>query len=98
MYFKGNGLYFFCFRTEEDLIPIAARGHTYFGKSLLILQRWQAGMDFLKRDPTIVPIWVNFHNVPLPLWHDDGFAFLSSHFGKPLFLDDATKFGNKLLC
>lgn len=62
----------------------------------MILQRWQPGMDLIKADPSSIPIWINFHNVPLALWHTDCFAFLASHFGKPLYLADLTLKGNKL--
>ena len=50
----------------------------------------------LKSDPFSILIWVNLYNVPLTLWHEDGFAFLASHIGKPLYLDEAKKLGNKL--
>lgn len=96
VYFKGNGLYIFKFKREDDLLCILSSGPIYFGKSLMILHRWQPGIDLVKVAPSSIPIWINLHNVPLALWHDDGIAFLASHFGKPLSLDDHTKNGNKL--
>lgn len=96
VFYKGNGFYIFSFSSESDLIPIVDLGHAYFGHELIILQQWKPNINMSKPALSKLPIWFKFYNVPLTLWHEDGIAILASHFGKPLYLDKATKLGNKL--
>lgn len=62
-------------------------GPWHIGGKPLILRRWQPGMNLLKPLLQKIPIWVKLFNVPLEYWNIDGFSYVASAIGVPLYLD-----------
>ncbi|GAA0171575.1 hypothetical protein LIER_25573 [Lithospermum erythrorhizon] len=62
----------------------------------LILRNWDVGMPLDKPEVDVLPIWIQFPNLPLDLWTTEALSILASHVGVPLFDDRTTSEQSRL--
>lgn len=53
-------------------------------------------MSFEKEQLSKIPIWVQFSNVPLEFWNEEGLSYIASAVGVPLCADAAIESGKRL--
>lgn len=87
----NNGFCIFRFSSEANCFRVLDLGPWFFAGKLLILQKWHEGLQLSKVKLSRIPVWVKFYNVPLNLWTNEGFSYVASAVGVPLYLDDATE-------
>ncbi|KAI8528924.1 hypothetical protein RHMOL_Rhmol12G0185800 [Rhododendron molle] len=88
---NAQGFYFFEFSQEDVYQKLVEAGPWHFGEKLLVLKQWSPQMKFEKEQFTKVPVWVQFHQVPLEMWNEVGLSYLASAVGVPLFADSPTE-------
>lgn len=86
-----NGWILFQFKHEDELNKVLAEGPYFvFGRSLL-LRTPPENFCFLEEDFSIVPVWVQLHNLPLQCWTIKAISTIASKLGKPLCTDRITQ-------
>lgn len=88
---NAQGFYFFEFSQEDVYKKLVEAGPWHFGEKLLVLKQWSPKMKFEKEQFTKVPVWVQFHQVPLEMWNEAGLSYIASAEGVPLFADSPTE-------
>ncbi|KAI8527740.1 hypothetical protein RHMOL_Rhmol12G0097800 [Rhododendron molle] len=88
---NAQGFYFFEFSQEDVYKKLVEAGPWHFGEKLLVLKQWSPQMKFEKEQFTKVPVWVQFHQVPLEMWNEEGLSYIASAVGVPLFADSPTE-------
>lgn len=88
---NNQGFFFFTFSQVDGHEKVVAAGPWHFGEKLLILKQWSPQLELRKEQFTKVPLWAQFYNVPLQLWHEDGLSFIASAIGIPLYADKLTE-------
>ncbi|GJY64848.1 putative ribonuclease H-like domain-containing protein [Tanacetum coccineum] len=58
--------------------------------NLLILKKWHPDENLLKKDVSIVPVWVKLYGVPITAFSEDGLSTIATKLGTPLMLDSYT--------
>ncbi|GKB10831.1 RNA-directed DNA polymerase, eukaryota, reverse transcriptase zinc-binding domain protein [Tanacetum coccineum] len=58
--------------------------------SPIILKKWSVNTSLQKEEMTCIPIWVKLHDVPIPVFEEDGISLIASYLGKPIMLDSYT--------
>ncbi|GJU12167.1 RNA-directed DNA polymerase, eukaryota, reverse transcriptase zinc-binding domain protein [Tanacetum coccineum] len=56
----------------------------------LVVQKWDPDVEISNIEPTQLPVWVKFFNIPLEAWCVEGISAISSSIGKPLIMDSMT--------
>ncbi|KAF8390845.1 hypothetical protein HHK36_023144 [Tetracentron sinense] len=80
----------FRFSSEEDYLMIWIKEVIYINGFLFRFFKWTP--SFVSGvEPSIVPIWVSFPNLPLHLFNDSAIRSIGSIIGKVLKLDGATQ-------
>ena len=87
--------------SSSCLIDLAFRsiveaGPGHLGGRLLVLKQWKPQMNFEKNEFTKIPIWIQFFNVPLDYWTEQGISYIASAVGRPLYADAITEAGKRL--
>ncbi|GJZ55743.1 zinc knuckle CX2CX4HX4C containing protein [Tanacetum coccineum] len=54
---------------------------------LLILKKWTPNVNLLKEDVCNVPLWVNFHDVPITAFCEDGLSSIATKLGTLLLFE-----------
>ncbi|KAI8540901.1 hypothetical protein RHMOL_Rhmol08G0021300 [Rhododendron molle] len=75
---------------------IMKAGPLHIAGKLLILKPWEPQMVLTKEKLSTIPIWVQFANIPLEFWTEQGLSYIASAIGKPLHADDMTEKGQRL--
>ena len=86
-----NGLFLFRFKDMAARDWVMDCGPWYIAVRPFVIRRWQPGMEMLNIQLTSLPIWVNFHNIPLEYWTNTCLGYIASVVGKPLHLDSHTE-------
>lgn len=90
VFMHNKGYYIFKFKSSTDRDNILASGPWHFASKVIVLQKWQEGVEFTKSDCDKIPIWVKLSQIPLSYWSDEGISYIASALGKPLFTDEMT--------
>lgn len=78
----------FCHHKELERV-LASGPYFIYGRALL-LRLILENLCFQEEDYSIVPIWVQFHNLPLQCWNTRAISKIASKLGKPLCVDNFT--------
>lgn len=84
------GFYLFEFRDEQAKIQVLEGGPYFFSQKYLVLKDWHRMMKPAKEQPSKIPAWVKFHDLPFELWNQDCLSRVASAVGRPLHVDQAT--------
>ncbi|KAL6997446.1 hypothetical protein U1Q18_007573 [Sarracenia purpurea var. burkii] len=87
---NDSGIFFFKFRSLQEMDNVMEKGPWHFYGKLLILRKWRKRLRLSKEAFSKVPIWVKFLGLPLEFWNDACLSRIASAIGVPLFLDKAT--------
>ena len=52
---------------------------------------WSPGLSWQKESVSKVPVWVQFHHVPMEFWTPVGLSYIASAVGVPLYADSPTE-------
>ncbi|KAL9227831.1 hypothetical protein vseg_003477 [Gypsophila vaccaria] len=66
--FMPNGIFLVRFRTMEMKEKVLMSGHFLFDSKPLIVKPWSKDLEMHKAKVLNVPIWIQFHNLPLKFW------------------------------
>ncbi|KAM0036002.1 putative transcription factor interactor and regulator CCHC(Zn) family [Helianthus debilis subsp. tardiflorus] len=84
------GIYYFKFKSEKGLNDVLENGPWMVNNIPVFLDKWVPGLCLEKIEPSIVPMWVTVHNIPLDLWTSTGINKLMSGMGEPKLMDRLT--------
>ncbi|KAL2248663.1 UNVERIFIED_CONTAM: hypothetical protein Sindi_2340000, partial [Sesamum indicum] len=87
----SNGFFFFRFKTTVAMEEIIEGGPWLFQGQPIVLRKWEPGMVMRKLKHTQVPMWVQFQNLPMELWTNEGLSMVASGIGRPLYQDAITR-------
>ncbi|KAJ0954856.1 putative RNA-directed DNA polymerase [Helianthus annuus] len=87
---NGKGLFYFKFKTEEGMNGALKAGPWVVNGIPLVVKKWEVGVNLEKTEPSKVPVWVTFNNVPMELWNVQGLCEIASCIGNPLLFDNVT--------
>ncbi|MQL89313.1 hypothetical protein Taro_021887 [Colocasia esculenta] len=79
----------FRFFDEDDFLKVLVRKSLYLKGFLFRFFRWSGDFDFAA-DPTLIPIWVGFPNLPVNLYNEDYLRCIAGNFGEILRIHDST--------
>lgn len=86
-----NGWILFQFEHEQEMNKVLAEGPYFvFGRGLL-LRSPPENFCFLDEDFSIVPVWIQLHNLPLQCWTNKAISRIASKVGNPLCTDRITQ-------
>lgn len=77
------------FEAEEDFVQLLVRENLYMKGYLFWFFRWSPTFYF-DADPTVIPTWVGFPNLPLNFYNVDYLRSIASNFGQVLRIQEAT--------
>ncbi|KAJ8771083.1 hypothetical protein K2173_023408 [Erythroxylum novogranatense] len=78
------------FSSHVAVTEILELGPWHVGDQPMFLRQWQPGMGLDKSSVEVIPIWAQFHGLPLEYWTLEGLSHLASGIGKPICLDSQT--------
>ncbi|KAG5552983.1 hypothetical protein RHGRI_010968 [Rhododendron griersonianum] len=90
-----SGFYLFEFKDEQAKLQVLEGGPYFFSQKYLVLRDWHRMMKPLKDQPTKIPAWVKFHDLPLELWNQECLSRVASTVGRPIHVDQATARSSK---
>lgn len=93
---NDQGFYFFKFGQDGAFRKVIEAGPWHIAGQLMILKQWQPQKVLQKEQLSSIPIWVQVSNVPLEFWNAEGFSYIPSALGKPLYADAQTEKGQRL--
>lgn len=86
-----NGFYVIKFSKEKDCLNVLEGGPYYYNKKLMMMKRWNPGMQLNKDLLKTIPIWIRLPNLPLDFWTEEGISRIASVLGTPIRLDKFTE-------
>ncbi|KAJ4849686.1 hypothetical protein Tsubulata_037957 [Turnera subulata] len=81
------GMFLFQFPIEASLSRALNGGPWHVNGIPLILRVWDSNIQKLDTTSSILPVWVQFNDVPLELSTREGLSYIASAVGKPLHMD-----------
>lgn len=85
-----SGWVIFQFENEQEMDRVLLEGPYFvFGRSLL-LRSMPENFCFEDEDFSIVPVWIQLHNLPLQCWTNKAISRLASRVGNPICTDKIT--------
>ncbi|KAF7152148.1 hypothetical protein RHSIM_Rhsim01G0276400 [Rhododendron simsii] len=91
-----KGFYFFQFGSAEVCRQIVETGPWHFGSRLMVLQIWNADIDYEKEVLAKLPMWIQLYSVPLQVWTAAGLSYIASSVGKHLYADEMTETAKRI--
>lgn len=85
-----SGWVLFRFSDKHELDRILAGGPYFIYGRTLLLHSLLEYLCFQEEDYSIVPTWVQLHNLPLQCWNTRAISRIASRLGKPLCVDQIT--------
>ncbi|KAJ8775224.1 hypothetical protein K2173_020228 [Erythroxylum novogranatense] len=74
----------------SDITEILELRPWHIGDQTLFLRQWSPGMGMDSGSVDVIPLWVQFHGLPMEYWTIEGLSHLSSGIGKPISMDSQT--------
>ncbi|KZV16468.1 hypothetical protein F511_32757 [Dorcoceras hygrometricum] len=93
--FLRPGFLFLDFKLEEDMTRIWSKGRWFIGGHLLRILKWTPYFDYSK-ESSIVPVWVRFPDLPIPMFERNRLFSIANIVGKPLKMDELTSKAERL--
>lgn len=62
----------------------------------MVLQIWNADIEYEKEGLKKLPIWIQLYNVALQFWTAEGLSYIASFVGKPLYADEMTESAKRI--
>nr|GEV95945.1 hypothetical protein [Tanacetum cinerariifolium] len=90
MFNSSTRLFFFQFRSIDELDAMLENGPWFIQNNPLILKKWHPDENLLKEDVSTVPVLVKLHGVPVTSFSEDGLSAISTTLGTLLMLDSYT--------
>ncbi|GKD48669.1 glucomannan 4-beta-mannosyltransferase 9-like protein [Tanacetum coccineum] len=90
MFSSSTGLFSFKFSSIDGLDAMLENGPWFIRNNPLILKKWHLDENLLKKDVSIVLVWVKLHGVPVTAFNEDGLSAIATKLGTPLMLDSYT--------
>lgn len=84
------GFYLFEFRDEQAKQQVLEGGPYFFSQKYLVLKDWHRMLKPAQEQPSKIPAWVKFHDLPFELWNKELLSRIASTIGRPLHVDQAT--------
>ncbi|XP_022568760.1 uncharacterized protein LOC111211769 [Brassica napus] len=75
----GNGMFQFQFDNEEDLLTVLEKRPYYYGRWMVIVQRWEPTVS--KNFPSLLPFWIKVQGIPVHLWTEETIQKLREDLG-----------------
>ena len=75
----GNGMFQFQFDSEEDLLTVLEKRPYYYGRWMVIVQRWEPTVS--KNFPSLLPFWIKVQGIPVHLWTEETIQKLGEDLG-----------------
>ncbi|KAL9247509.1 hypothetical protein vseg_020935 [Gypsophila vaccaria] len=66
--FMNGGIFLVRFKTMEMMEKVLQSGYYLFDSKPLIYRPWAKDMVLQRTEVTVVPMWIQFHNLPLKFW------------------------------
>lgn len=85
-----SGWVVFKFQNKVDQERILAGGPYFIFRITLLLRSIPENFSFQYEDYSVVPTWVQLHNLPLQCWNTRVISQIASKLGKPLCVDNIT--------
>lgn len=82
-----SGFYLFEFKDEQAKMQVLEGGPYFFSQKYLVLKDWHRMMKPLLEQPTKIPAWVKFHDLPFELWNQECLSRVASTVGRPIHVD-----------
>ncbi|KAL2921508.1 Chlorophenol O-methyltransferase [Bienertia sinuspersici] len=90
IFLHDEGYFLIRFVSKEDRDEVFFSGpHSFYGVPTVV-KKWEADFDIQKQALKVVPLWVQFPNLPLNCWGGDTLSRLGSLLGVPLYADECT--------
>ncbi|GJV56808.1 RNA-directed DNA polymerase, eukaryota, reverse transcriptase zinc-binding domain protein [Tanacetum coccineum] len=86
----GNGVFLFKFKNENGINDVIKNGPWMVNGKPMFVQKWDPTVCLEKAEPTKLPLWVKFKNLPLEAWNTKGISAIASRLGNPLIMDQVT--------
>ncbi|KZV31111.1 hypothetical protein F511_14992 [Dorcoceras hygrometricum] len=93
--FLRPGFLFLEFKLEEDMARIWSKGRWFICGHLLRILKWTPFFDYAK-ESSIVPVWVRFPDLPIPMFERNRLFSIANIIGKPLKMDELTSKSERL--
>lgn len=90
IFYNEDGYFLLKFKWAEECENVMLRGPYTIFNAPVILKKWTADFKFAKEDLKLVPIWVQFPQLPLVLWGTTSLGKIASALGKPMYMDECT--------
>ena len=87
----GDGFFIFRFSQSSAAKDVLEGGPWLISGRHLLLRWWSPGLSWRKESVSKVPVWVQFHNVPMEFWTPNGLSYIASAVGVPLYADSSTE-------
>ena len=97
IYSRENGFIFFRFETKSECDRILYGGPWLFDGRLIILKRWSESSSPERDLLSSLPVWVRFPFLHLKFWSQKVLSKASSLLGNPLYMDNATANGKRIV-
>ncbi|GJT75137.1 hypothetical protein Tco_1041862 [Tanacetum coccineum] len=75
---SSNGLFFFKFSSKDRMDAMLENGPWFICNIPLILKKWTPNANLLEDDVCNVPVWVNFHDVPITAFSVDELSAIAT--------------------
>lgn len=85
-----SGWILFKFHNKTELEKILVGGPYFVYGRTLLLRSIPENFCFQEEDYSIVPTWVQLHNLPLQCWNTRAISRIASKLGKPICVDNIT--------
>ncbi|KAG5531833.1 hypothetical protein RHGRI_026448 [Rhododendron griersonianum] len=83
------GFYLFEFKDEQAKQQVLEGGPYFFSQKYLVLKDWHRMLKPAQEQPSKIPAWVKFHDLPFELWNKECLSQVASTIGRPLHVDQA---------
>ncbi|KAK8625158.1 hypothetical protein V6N13_090034 [Hibiscus sabdariffa] len=86
----GENLFLFQFPSLESRDWVLANGPWHIQNKPIILRKWEPNLKSLDFSMEKLSVWVHLSGVPLELFNNVGFSYVTSALGTPLYMDGIT--------
>uniref|UniRef100_A0A803N8Z5 DUF4283 domain-containing protein n=1 Tax=Chenopodium quinoa TaxID=63459 RepID=A0A803N8Z5_CHEQI len=90
IFYHSEGYFVIRFKEMEDRNRVLYSGPYTIANKPVIVKPWEMDFDFQKEALRMVPIWIQFPNLPLNCWGMNSLSRIGSTLGTPLLADECT--------
>lgn len=91
IYFNEEGYFIINLKSKTNKEDVLRRGPYTIFKKPMFFQDWNPHFNMKVDAIRVLPIWVNFHQLPLKYWGEKSIGKVSSLIGKPMMTDECTE-------